>query len=138
MNYPLGYIKIKTSLDGAWRSLPDPAQDGVTYEIQTTVSEARNSLGTFVGSPVGQDKIKLNITYPPLTDAQLNSLLSLFDRENGGSYQVFVNYYDPRVRQRVTRLMYVGDRSFDPIMVGDPNSGEPTYWTNVTCNLIEC
>lgn len=135
---PRGYIKIKKTPDGVWYDLPDPAEDGVTYEIQTIVDDARNAQGTFIGSPIGQDKIKLNVSYPPLTDEQLNDILSIFDRENGGSYKVYVNFYDPRVRQRVTRYMYVGDRSFQPVMVKEPTYGEPTYWTNVQCNLIEC
>lgn len=135
---PTGYIRIKTSPTGEWVDLPVPSEDGVTYEIQTTVDDARNSLGNLVGEPVGMDKIKLNIKYPPLTDEELHSILSIFDRETGGSFKVYVNYYDPRIMRRTTRRMYVGDRSFDPWIVPEPTIGKPRRWINCQCNLIEC
>lgn len=137
-NLDRGIIKIKKTADGPWLDLPSPAENGLKYEIQTTVDGARNSANVMIGNPIGQDKIKLNITYPPLTDSELNDILSIFDREQGGQYKVFVNYYDPRVRYRVTRYMYVGDRSFEPWIVKNPQIGEPRLWVNVQCNLIEC
>lgn len=135
---PNGYIKIKTSAGGAWVNLPVPAEGGVSYEIQTTVDAARNANNTMIGNPVGSDKIKLNVKYPPLTDSELHDILSVFDREQGGSFFVYVNFYDPRLQSRRTAYMYVGDRSFDPWIVDSPNAGVPRKWVNCTCNLIEC
>lgn len=135
---PIGYVRVKKSKNGAWISLPVPAEGGVSYEIQTIVDDARNSLGTLVGEPVGMDKIKLNITYPPLTNEELNVILKVFDREQGGSFTVYVEFYDPRVMKRVTRKMYVGDRSFDPWIVPNVKLGVPNRWINCQCNLIEC
>lgn len=133
-----GYIRIKTTPNRAWVNLPVPKEGGVSYEIQTIVDDARNSASIMMGNPVGLDKIKLNIAYPPLTDAELNSILKLFDREQSGQFKVYVNFYDPRVMQRVTRYMYVGDRSFDPWIVPSPSQGAPRRWVNCNCNLIEC
>lgn len=137
-NLDRGLIRIKTSPSGSWKNLPVPAEGGVKYEIQTTVDSARNSANIMIGNPIGQDKIKLNITYPPLTQDELHDIISTFDREQGGSYKVYVEYFDPRVGYRVTRYMYVGDRSFEPWIVDDPTFGEPRRWINTTCNLIEC
>jgi len=135
---PTGYVKIKININDPWVNLPLPAYDGVTMEIQTTVDDARNASNTMIGNPVGSDKIKLNISYPPLTDDELHSILRVFDREQGGSFFVYVNFYDPRTMQRVTRYMYVGDRSFDPWIVPSIEVGAPKRWINVQCNLIEC
>lgn len=135
---PTGLIKVKKYISDAWVNLPVPAEGGVSYEIQTTVDDARNANNTMIGNPVGTDKIKLNIKYPPLTDAELNSILKVFDREQGGSFFVYVNYYDPRIMQRRTSYMYVGDRSFEPWIVPSVNVGVPKRWINCQCNLIEC
>lgn len=132
-----GYIRIKASKTATWKELPVPAEGGVTMEIQTIVDDARNATGNFIGTPVGQDKVKLNIKYPPLDDAELQSVLAPFDRERGGTYKVFVEYYDPRTRTRMVRQMYVGDRSFDPWIVESARVGRPKKWINCQCNLIE-
>lgn len=137
-NLNRGLVRIKINPQDNWIDLPVPAEDGLQYDIQTTVDSARNSANVMIGNPIGQDKIKLTITYPPLTDKELHDIISIFDREQGGSYKVYVNYYDPRVGYRVTRYMYVGDRSFTPWIVDDPNIGKPRRWINTTCNLIEC
>jgi hypothetical protein len=133
-----GYIKIKKTLNGSWITLPTPKEDGVTYEIQTIVDDARNSAGNVIGNPVGTDKIKLNIEYPPLSDDELHQVMSIFDRDQNGSFFVYVNFYDPRIQQRVTRYMYVGDRSFQPWIIDNPQLGTPRKWINCQCNLIEC
>lgn len=135
---PTGLIKVKKSVDDVWTDLPVPAEGGVSYEIQTTVDDARNASNTMIGNPVGLDKLKLNIKYPPLTDAELNSIMRMFDREQGGSFFVYVNFYDPRIMNRRTSYMYVGDRSFEPWIVSSPNAGVPKRWINCQCNLIEC
>lgn len=133
-----GYVRVTTTPGGNWVNLPVPAEGGVSYEIQTTVDAARNAANTVIGEPIGPDKIKLNIKYPPLTDEQLNVILGVFDREQGGSFKVYVDYYDPRYQRRVVRRMYVGDRSFDPWIVESVVKGAPRKWINCQCNLIEC
>jgi hypothetical protein len=135
---PTGLFKVKRTQADAWHNLPVPAEGGVSYEIQTTVDNARNANNTMIGNPVGTDKLKINIKYPPLTDSELNSIMSLFDREQGGSFFVYVNYYDPRIQSRRTSYMYVGDRSFEPWIVPSVNTGVPKRWVNCQCNLIEC
>lgn len=135
---PQGLIKVKINSGDTWTDLPVPAEGGLSYEIQTTVDDARNANNTMIGNPVGLDKIKLNIKYPPLTDSELHSIMSVFDREQGGSFFVYVNYYDPRIMRRRTSYMYVGDRSFEPWIVPSVNAGVPKRWVNCQCNLIEC
>lgn len=132
-----GYLRIKRTLEDNWVELPVPAEGGVKCEIQTTVDDARDASGSLVGSPVGQDKFKVNVKYPPLDDNELRSVLSLFDREHGGQFKVYVEFYDPRVGVKIVRKMYVGDRSFEPWIVDSALSGRPRKWINCQCNLIE-
>ncbi len=132
------YIRVRVRRSDSWIDLPTPAEEGVSYEIQTVVDDARNADGMMIGNPIGLDKIKLNIKYPPLTDDELHLIMSIFDRNQGGSFFVYVNFYDPRIQRRVTKYMYVGDRSFDPWIVPDVTTGIPNKWVNCQCNLIEC
>lgn len=132
-----GLIRIKKTANGQWIDLPVPKYGGIKYEIQTNVDEARDATGTFAGSTIGQDKIKLNIEYPPLDDDEARSVLSIFDRERGGVFKVYVNFYDPRIGGRTTRYMYVGNRSLEPWKAPVSAGGKPEKWLNLVCNLIE-
>ena len=134
------YVQI--SLTGpstgyAWNQIPIPKMTSGNIEIATNVDGGRNAAGTFIGQTVGADEIKLNLAFPPLTDAEFHGLLALFDRSQGGAFTVWVQFYDPRVQAKVIKQMYVGDRSGEPFRVGDTTVGAPSHWLNVTANLIE-
>lgn len=132
-----GYIQYATSHNGDFKDLPIPKKDGCKFEINTIVDSGRDANGNLIGNVVGQDKIKINIEYPPLTDEELHSVLKIFDREQSGSFTIYVKFYDPRKRRKVIKQMYVGNRTFSPFLVGNPQVGIPMRWTGVVCNLIE-
>lgn len=128
---------VRVNVNGTWHDLPVPAKDGLSYEIQTVVDAGRDATGTMIGNVVGTDKIKLNIKYPPLSDEDMRYIIGLFDKDGGGAYQVLANFYDPRRGYRVTKQMYVGDRSFKPYLVKSAADGVPYLWDDFECNLIE-
>lgn len=133
-NLTKGWIKVL--VNGTWRDLPIPAKEGAKYEVQTFVDAARDATGTMIGNEVGLDKIGLTLKYPPLTDEEFADLLSVFDKDRSGAFKCHVSYYDPRQRRRLTKYMYVGNRSGEPCMV-DPATGVPKLWRNVQCDLVE-
>lgn len=132
--YSKGWIKVLVG--GVWRDLPVPAKEGAKYEVQTFVDAARDATGTMIGNEVGLDKIGITLEYPPMTDDEFAELLQVFDKDRGGQFKAYVNYYEPRQRRRVTKYMYVGNRSGEPRMV-DPETGIPRLWANVKCDLVE-
>lgn len=138
------YVQISLTRTGTlgsytynWQNTPTPKMDSGGIEIATNVDGGRNAAGNFIGQTVGADKIKLNLEYPPLTDDEFNTLLTFFDRSQGGKFVVWVKFYDPRTQNKVIKEMYVGDRAGNPFRIGDTSSGVPTHWLNVKANLIE-
>lgn len=132
-----GLIRFRATTTSPWIDLPVPKYGGLTIEIQTNVDEARDATGSFTGTTIGQDKIKLNISYPPLSSEEAASVLSLFDRERGGVFKFYVNYFDPRTNNRQTRYFYVGNRSLEPFKCPVANGGKPEKYLNMQCNFIE-
>jgi hypothetical protein len=132
------YIQISLVGDPYdWQDIPTPKLDSGTLEYATNVDGGRNAAGTFIGQTVGADKVKLNLSFPPLTDTEFHTLLSFFDRARGGSFVVWAKFYDPRVQTKIIKQMYVGDRLGDPFRVGDVATGVPTHWVNAKANLVE-
>ncbi len=129
-----GYIRVSPDKH-TWQSIPTPAQGSGTIEINTIVNGGRNITGDFIGETVGNDKCKINLSYGALDDDSFRWFMKLFDREHGGHFINYVEFYDPRVGQRVIREMYVGDRRGTPHLVD--GTGRPELWLDVQCNLIE-
>lgn len=137
------YIQISLTRSGSagsytynWQDVPLPKLTSGNLEFVTTVDGSRNAAGNFIGQVVGNDKVKLNLSYPPLTDAEFHTLLGFFHRPTGGKFVVWVKFYDPRVQAKVIKQMYVGDRSGEPFRV-TASTGVPTHWVNVQANLVE-
>ena len=118
-------------------ALPEPAFDSGGVTISTLVDAGRNARGNFVGTVIGNDKLKIELSWSVLTPEQFQTLLDLFDRDRGGRFVNDFNVYDPRTMTYRTIKMYVGDRSGKPIMVSNPGVGHPKYWLDVQANLIE-
>jgi hypothetical protein len=138
------YIQISLTRGGtegaytySWQNIPLPKLDSGELEFTTNVDGGRNATGNFIGQTIGADKMKLSLSFPPLTDTEFHDFVSLFDRSQGGAFTFWVKFYDPRVQAKVVKKMYVGDRSGDPFRVGTTATGVPTHWLNVKANLIE-
>lgn len=116
--------------------LPPPALGSSKISISTLVDGGRNANGKFVGSVIGDDKLKIDLQWDVLTPEQFMSLLNIFDRKKGGRYVNDFLVYDPRYNAFRTITMYVGDRSGTPYLV-DSSTMLPCWIKDVTANLVE-
>lgn len=116
--------------------LPGIAANSGIYTISTTVDGGRNENNDFIGSVVGEDKLKIELNFAMMSPEEFRTLLNMFDRKRGGSFVNTFRIFDPRVNDFVNMKMYVGDRTGRPLMV-DRNSFRPTAWVDVSANLIQ-
>ena len=116
--------------------LPGIAANSGIYTISTTVDGGRNENNDFIGSVVGEDKLKIELNFAMMSPEEFQTLLNMFDRKRGGSFVNTFRIFDPRVNDFVNMKMYVGDRTGRPLMV-DRNSFRPTGWVDVSYNLIQ-
>ena len=116
--------------------LPGIAANSGIYTISTTVDGGRNENNDFIGSVVGEDKLKIELNFSMMSNEEFQTLLNMFDRKRGGAFVNTFRVFDPRENAFVNMKMYVGDRSGRPLMV-DRNSFRPTAWVDVSANLIQ-
>lgn len=117
-------------------ALPAPALGSGKTTISTLVDGGRNTNGDFIGSVVGDDKLKIEMNFAALRPEEMQRLLAVFDRRQGGRFVQRFRVFDPRVNDFVWLDMYVGDRSGTPYLV-DPASLRPAFWKDVQANLVE-
>lgn len=117
-------------------ALPEPAIDSGRTTISTIVDGGRNVNGDFIGSVVGDDKLKIEMNFSVLYPDQIKNLLRIFDRRQGGHFVNRFRVYDPRIGGFTYLDMYVGDRSGTPYMV-NRQTMTPTFWRDVQSNLIQ-
>ena len=67
-------------------ALPPPELGSCGVTISTMVDGARNGNGDFIGQVVGDDKLKIEVSFGMLTPSEMQTLLSLFDRKRGGKF----------------------------------------------------
>jgi len=113
-----------------------PAHGSGKFTIATNVDAARNELGNFIGQVVGDDKLKIEVSFKYMTPEQLQELLRIWDRSQGGAFVNKFRVYDPRVNDFVVKTMYVGDRSGRPYHL-NPRTGKPNFFVDIQANLIE-
>lgn len=117
-------------------ALPPPLLGSGNISISTLVDGGRNGNGNFIGQVVGDDKLKLEMSFPALSPAEFMGLLKIFDRKRGGKFINTFRVFDPRVNDFVYMDMYVGDRSGTPYLV-NPQTMRPSFWRDVKANLIQ-
>ena len=117
-------------------ALPAPALGSGKITVSTLVDGGRNANGSFIGSVVGDDKLKIEMNFSALRPDEMQRLLSVFDRRQGGRFVQRFRVFDPRVNDFVWLDMYVGDRSGTPYLV-DPVSLRPAFWKDVQANRVE-
>ena len=110
--------------------------DSGRVSIATLVDSGRNAEGNFIGTVIGNDKLKIECRFAALTPEQMQNWLKIFDRAQGGKFINDFIVFDPRINDFRTVTMYVGDRSGTPFLV-DPVTCQPKFWRNVQGNLIE-
>ena len=117
--------------------IPEPALESGTVTVSTLVNAGRNANGKFIGQVIGDDKLKIEMNWKVLSPSDFRNLLKIWDRSQGGHFVNTFRVYDPRRKAYRNIKMYVGDRNGTPIMVSNPGTGHPTWWTDVQANLIE-
>ena len=118
-------------------ALPAPELGSGKVSVSTLVDGGRNAAdGTFIGSVIGDDKLKIELQFFKLSPDQMQRCLAIFDRQQGGRFVNTFRVFDPRANDCVYKQMYVGDRSGTPYLV-DKTTLRPAYWRDVTANLVE-
>ncbi len=117
-------------------ALPVPALDSGKVSISTLVDGGRNQNGNFIGQVIGNDKLKVEMTFRVLSPQEMANFLKIFDRSQGGSFVNRFKVFDPRINGFTYLTMYVGDRSGTPYMV-NPQTLQPKFWKDVSANLIQ-
>ena len=118
-------------------ALPAPELCSGKVSVSTLVDGGRNAAdGTFIGSVIGDDKLKIELQFFKLSPAEMQRFLAIFDRQQGGRFVNTFRVFDPRANDFVYKQMYVGDRSGTPYLV-DKTTLRPAYWRDVTANLVE-
>lgn len=116
--------------------IPCPLNGSSGISISTMVDGGRNTLGRFVGSVIGDDKLSVDLEFPALSPQEMKAFLNLFNRSAGGKFVNRFIVFDPRVNDWVTKEMYVGDRSGRPLLL-DQATGKPMRWADVKTKLVE-
>lgn len=124
-NYSINVIEVNGL------QLPIPSAGSFRATVTTAVDGARNANGVFIGQKVGRDQSKIEFKAPFLTAEEWSDILSVFDNNfvNG------VTYFDMQKGSKITRQMYVGDRTADAYAIDD--DGNVTIWKDCAFNLID-
>lgn len=117
-------------------AIPAPAYGSGGFSLSTLVDGGRNQNGNFIGQVIGNDKLKIEIEFAAMTPSELQRFLAIFDRRVGGSFTNVFTVYDPALGRFREALMYVGDRSGNPLKV-NTTTGVPERFLNIKANLIE-
>jgi len=115
--------------------IPTPAIGSGSVTISTLVDGGRNTSGNFVGSVIGDDKLKIDCKFNTLSPQQFLNLLKIFDRNQGGKFVNTFRVYDPRIGAFRNIKMYAGDRTGTPYMLDE--NFYPTLFRDVSANIIE-
>ena len=116
--------------------LPTPMLGSGNMIIATNVDGSRNESGNFVGQVVGDDKLKIELSFAYMTPQQYSDFLKIWDRKQGGKFVNDFIVFDPRLNDFTTMKMYIGDRSGRPLQL-HPTTFRPNYWVDIKANLIE-
>ena len=113
------------------KQLPMIKVDSGKQTVATLVNDSRNALGVFIGQKIGRDQSKVEYVAPVLTADEWSEILQLFET----SFVNNVTYFDMVSNQKITRKMYVNDRTATPLAIDD--DGNVIVWKDCTLNLID-
>lgn len=111
--------------------MPIPASGSLKQTTITVVDSARNANAVVIGQKIGRDQSKLEFVAPFLTASEWSNILSIFER----SFINSVTYYDQQKGTKITREMYVNDRTAEPYSIDE--NGNVTVWKDCSFNLID-
>ena len=111
--------------------IPLPSPDAAKQTTITVVDSARNANAVVIGQKIGRDQSKIEYRVPFLTGAEWSRILSIFDN----SFVNSVTYFDQQKGKKITRDMYVNDRTAEPYAIDE--NGNVTVWKDCAFNLID-
>lgn len=128
--YVPGYLVI----DGY--EFPMHKVDSGSQTTTTTVDAGRNTKNEVIGRKISRDSSKLELEWAVLSATEWQNILNVF---NTGTIEHTVEYYD-QMLGRITRKMYVGDRTATPASIGyhTDHSMRVLIWKDAKINLIDC
>lgn len=112
-------------------ALPWPDYSSGTQLIATLVVSARAGGGEFIGQRVGRDQSKLELQWSCVDASTWSAVLQKFD----ANFVNDVEYFDAVSAQKITRRMYVSDRSQRPLKVDA--QGNVLVWTDCKLSLVD-
>lgn len=115
----------------AGMALPWPDYSSGLQTISTLVDGGRNGDGVFVGQRIGRDQSKVELQWSCLDAATWAAVLQKFEVQFDNN----VEYFDAVTAQKITRRMYVSDRSQRPLRVDA--QGNVLVWTDCKLNLVD-
>lgn len=105
----------------------------VSYEAQQLVSEARNANATLTATKIGDRQVKLDLIWKGISREELQKIVPAIN-----NFYVNVTFYNPMIDEVETRQFYFGDFNAKPLKWDrDGSVMIPTYYSEVTCNLIQ-
>lgn len=105
---------------------------GLGFTVSTAVSSGFNENNVFQGQRVGRDRYKIdNVVWFRMDAKTWASLLQQFEK----TFVVEVEFPDMVHNCWQKKKMYPGDRSAEPLYIGD--NGLPTMYKNCKVNLVD-
>lgn len=133
-DYNLGvYVPGYLVVDGY--DFPMHKVDGGKQTTTTTVDSGRNTKNEVIGRKISRDSSKLELEWAVLSATEWQNMLNVL---NTSTIEHTVEYYDQMVG-RVTRKMYVGDRTATPASIGPHTDGSMRVlvWKDAKINFID-
>lgn len=97
------------------------------------MDSARNSNGVLIGQKIGRDQQKIeSVEWVGLTATEWSNILKILD----ANFICNVTYPDMVTNTWITRRMYCGDRTAEPLFI-DKTTGLPTKYKSCKVNFID-
>jgi hypothetical protein len=133
-------VKANGTQDATAVNIATPSYGSATQTASTLVDSGRTADGVVIGTRVGRDLVKLELSWAYLTAAQWKTILGVFTDNTsiggGAGFYAYATYYDMVLSAATTRLFYVGDRTATPFSV-NPSTMAVTAWRDCSLSLID-
>ena len=134
VNYHLGDYSVNAVeiyYNGQWLPLPT-TKPGSGLITTTAVSDGRNNAAQFIGRQIGRTQSKINnLVFPALYAHEWATILQVFKDQ----IERPVRYFDQEAGAKITRQMYVNDRTAE--IYSYRENGDVEIFVNCSLNLID-
>lgn len=128
---PATMFQIATTSGKGAIWLPNPEQSSAKGLISTLVDSARSIKGVVTAQKICRDQDKTELSWSLLSVEEWEPLLEFWDQ----NFYFNFTYYSPVKHKKITRVFYIGDRSYRPFNISA--SGEPTGYVECSANVID-